>query len=279
DYRRSEDADIFGARVSPAGVVLDPQGIAISTAVEYQKFPAVAFDGANYLVVWEHYRSGYSDIFGARVSPAGVVLDPQGIAISTAANYQYELALAFDGANYLMVWTDWRSGGESDIYGARVSPTGVVVDSGPVVRQAGNQWDPALTRGSGGQMFLVYQGWTGTVGGRTYNAYRIWGKLNPSPGIGEGRQPTANNSQPPATIVRAVLFLPSASGVAHGASSVLLDITGRKVMELSPGANDVSRLAPGVYFVTPHPDPLPQGARESGVARPASSVRKVVVVR
>jgi hypothetical protein len=30
---------------------------------------------------------------------------------------------------------------------------------------------------------------------------------------------------------------------------VLLDITGRKVMELQPGDNDVSRLAPGVYFV------------------------------
>jgi hypothetical protein len=31
--------------------------------------------------------------------------------------------------------------------------------------------------------------------------------------------------------------------------AVLLDIGGRKVMELVPGPNDVSRLAPGVYFV------------------------------
>jgi len=31
--------------------------------------------------------------------------------------------------------------------------------------------------------------------------------------------------------------------------TVLLDIGGRKVMDLAPGANDVSRLAPGVYFV------------------------------
>jgi hypothetical protein len=29
----------------------------------------------------------------------------------------------------------------------------------------------------------------------------------------------------------------------------LLDICGRKVMELQPGPNDVSRVAPGVYFV------------------------------
>jgi hypothetical protein len=29
----------------------------------------------------------------------------------------------------------------------------------------------------------------------------------------------------------------------------LLDISGRKVLDLRPGANDVSRLAPGVYFL------------------------------
>jgi hypothetical protein len=29
----------------------------------------------------------------------------------------------------------------------------------------------------------------------------------------------------------------------------LLDISGRKVLDLRPGANNVGRLAPGVYFV------------------------------
>jgi hypothetical protein len=50
------------------------------------------------------------------------------------------------------------------------------------------------------------------------------------------------------TVVRGILHLP-ASGVERGASSVLLDASGRKIMALHPGANDVSRLAPGVYFV------------------------------
>jgi hypothetical protein len=31
--------------------------------------------------------------------------------------------------------------------------------------------------------------------------------------------------------------------------AALLDAAGRKVMDLAPGDNDVSRLAPGVYFV------------------------------
>jgi len=32
---------------------------------------------------------------------------------------------------------------------------------------------------------------------------------------------------------------------------MLLDISGRKVLDLKPGANDVRQLAPGVYFVRP----------------------------
>jgi len=76
------------------------------------------------------------------------------------------------------------------------------------------------------------------------------------------------------TIVRGVLRLRDCQPVSVGetggcAQPVLFDATGRKVMDLAPGANDVSRLAPGIYFVRP----------ASGVGREASSVRKVVVTR
>ncbi len=78
-----------------------------------------------------------------------------------------------------------------------------------------------------------------------------------------------NGRQPSATIVRGVLFLPEASSVKPGASCVLLDITGRQLMDLRPGENDVRHLGPGVYFVRP----------ASSVGRQASNVRKVVVQR
>jgi YVTN family beta-propeller protein len=39
-----------------------------------------------------------------------------------------------------------------------------------------------------------------------------------------------------------------------GEDAILLDITGRKVMALVPGENDVSRVAPGVYFVVAEQD-------------------------
>jgi DNA-binding beta-propeller fold protein YncE len=54
------------------------------------------------------------------------------------------------------------------------------------------------------------------------------------------------------TIVHGVLWLPKASSF-KAAQSRLLDISGRKIADLHAGANDVSRLAPGVYFVREQP--------------------------
>jgi len=53
-----------------------------------------------------------------------------------------------------------------------------------------------------------------------------------------------------ATIIRGVLVLGAAGSRQHSAyRAELLDVSGRKVMELHPGANDVSRLSSGVYFI------------------------------
>jgi hypothetical protein len=71
------------------------------------------------------------------------------------------------------------------------------------------------------------------------------------------------------TFVRGVLELPQAASHKPQAASWLLDISGRKVMELRPGANDVGRMSPGVYFVR----------LASGVGRDAPSVNKVVIAK
>ncbi|MFO7674854.1 MAG: aryl-sulfate sulfotransferase [bacterium] len=63
-----------------------------------------------------------------------------------------------------------------------------------------------------------------------------------------------------ATIVRGTLYLrpssyplPVGEGQEVRGRSLLLDASGRRVMALAPGANDVSRLAHGVYFVRSAP--------------------------
>jgi hypothetical protein len=136
-------SDIVGARVSSAGSVLDPAGIPISTVPTEQLASAVAWNGRNFLVVWQ--RCCY-DIYGARVSGTGSVLDPSGIPISTAANNQFVPAVASWGDSFFVVWQDHRSGTNSDIYGAGVSASGTVAQPAgvPISTAAGDQESPDL---------------------------------------------------------------------------------------------------------------------------------------
>ncbi|MFO7649976.1 MAG: VCBS repeat-containing protein, partial [bacterium] len=81
-----------------------------------------------------------------------------------------------------------------------------------------------------------------------YDKWRTgWYRLSPT-GVAEER-PTHHSGRitPNATVVRGVLDLPGSSfGIRN---SSLIDAAGRRVLDLAPGANDVSRLAPGVYFI------------------------------
>lgn len=83
-----------------------------------------------------------------------------------------------------------------------------------------------------------------------YNAGNWTGRAMKYPrdfasGVEEERPaPHASRPKPAATIARGRLFLPEAGGRTE-----LLDATGRRVLNLAPGDGDVSRLAPGVYFI------------------------------
>ena len=169
DRRASAGYDIYGARVGQDGNVLDPVGIAISTATSSQYAPTVAFGGTKFLVVWEDYRSDghtYSDVYGARVTQAGAVLDSDGIPISTASNNQQEASVAFDGMNYLVAWQDCRAcvGSNSyDIYGARVNPAnGTVLDPGgiPISTAAVNDQVAPSVAFDGMNYLVVWRGWS-----------------------------------------------------------------------------------------------------------------------
>lgn len=86
-------------------------------------------------------------------------------------------------------------------------------------------------------------------------------------GVEQDPGPPASRRTRAATIVRGELNLP-ASGVVHGASSMLLNIGGRDVLNLHAGSNDVSKLPPGVYFV-----------REARAQAQAQVCRKVVIAK
>lgn len=170
---RSGTNDIYGARVTTSGNVLDPPGIAISTATGRQRYPSVAFDGTNFLVVWSDERNGYGarDIYGTLVEPDGSLLSPSGTVISDDALAQDYPSVAFDGTNYLVVWYDNSSGTfEEDIYGVRVNQSGNPIDASSIaISTADNgQYLPAVA--FDGTNYLV--AWEDR---RTSNASDIYG--------------------------------------------------------------------------------------------------------
>jgi len=68
-------------------------------------------------------------------------------------------------------------------------------------------------------------------------------------GTEEPRDVLPSNNVPLATVVRGVLNLSKGTSTSSS-PSWLLDAAGRKALDLKAGANDLSALAPGVYFVT-----------------------------
>src|SRR5207247_6743701 len=94
-------------------------------------YPAVATDRTNYLVVWQDQRnSGNWDIYGARVTSGGSVLESDGIVISVTNNVQEFPATASKGLGFLVVWSDGRtSNTNKDIYATIISSSGIVTDT------------------------------------------------------------------------------------------------------------------------------------------------------
>jgi hypothetical protein len=120
---------------------------------------------------------------------------------------------------------------------------------------------------------ISYQGWEYTgvwAPSRNMTTHDACANATVSGPVGifeEGLKPQAASSKPAPTMVRGVLVLQNGSS-ASSSPSWLLDITGRRVLALKPGANDVSRLAPGVYFV-----------RVAQAQAQAQAVHKVVITR
>ena len=69
-----------------------------------------------------------TDIYGARVTPQGMVLDTQGFVISHTATARSGPWLLTARTSSLCGKSS-RNGNDCDIYGARVTPEGTVLDS------------------------------------------------------------------------------------------------------------------------------------------------------
>ncbi|MCX7804772.1 MAG: hypothetical protein N3A38_06225, partial [Planctomycetota bacterium] len=82
DLRNGKDYDVYAARVAPEGKTLDSGGILISGGPKNQCLPRVVWDGKTFLVVWADMRTGFYEVWGARVTADGRIQDGQGFTVA-----------------------------------------------------------------------------------------------------------------------------------------------------------------------------------------------------
>ncbi|XXF77170.1 hypothetical protein P2318_29570 [Myxococcaceae bacterium GXIMD 01537] len=133
-WQEADDEDgptLRATRVRRDGGVVDREGVRLPSAPG-ASHPAVAFDGREFLVVWQEPHPAGEDIRGARVSASGRLLDRASLAISRAPVRQLSPSVAGGAGGFLVVWEDSRDGALFDLrytpFAARVSREGRVLD-------------------------------------------------------------------------------------------------------------------------------------------------------
>jgi hypothetical protein len=188
--------------------------------------------------------------------------------------YSGPLAISGDGGVHTALMVGNATGSHYNTFYTSSSDHGVSWSDPELINKdtTARTWYPDIGADSTGHAYVVWEDFDGERG-------TIWFSTNSPAGIAEEPMRQPISVQTSATVVRGVLVLggngDSPSGRVDARYSphfpvmsraALLDISGREVMELHSGVNDVRALAPGVYFV-----------REAQAQ--AQAIRKVVVTR
>jgi MYXO-CTERM domain-containing protein len=136
---RSSTGGMYGARVSPAGTLVDATRITLAASAG--SIPAVAFDGTDtHMVVWWIYRGSPTlyDVVGVRVGKDGTNRDPvTPLTLSATNSYEYYPSIVWDGTSFVLAW--YTPTTPYNIEAKRVTRDGVAVDANPfVVSNAAN---------------------------------------------------------------------------------------------------------------------------------------------
>src|SRR3990170_4178035 len=169
-------------------VVVDPvlgADIRVDNLAATDNYPAIAFDGTNYLIVWQSGTpnatgTGTTAIRGARVSNAGTVLDATPLTIGDNTTRDDEFpSVTYDSVNsrYIVVWMMWNDTTSpvttANIYRNTVTTAGVVGTSAMILSN-GNRIlaYPAVACCDLNDNYYVVYGRNNAQGATSFNAFR-----------------------------------------------------------------------------------------------------------
>ena len=140
DTRPAASHNVYAQRVAGSGELL-ASAVVISAAAYADSPPSVVWNATEdeYLVIWTDTSSGL-DILGQRVGSDGQLIGDRLVTIAADGDQIGPIAAWNAITNeYLVVWSDFRSGGTehtSDIYGRRLDVDGLAIDSEFAIVQA-----------------------------------------------------------------------------------------------------------------------------------------------
>ena len=163
---------VWAARVTEAGVVLDTVPILVKRDLATD--PMVASDGQDFFILF-FLRDTIQNcrfVAGARVGGSGSVLDTIPIRISRFCSdfLPNPIGLTFNGWDYQAVWTTSETG-EEYVYGARITPGGVVKDTAQprlFPTSPRSQKRPSAATATGGRVLVA---WANEFDGHIYGAF------------------------------------------------------------------------------------------------------------
>ncbi len=132
DAGRVSRYSIYGKFVAADGSPVGLQATLLSPSASWQIATSTAFDGENYLVLWEDWRDGpsngyRSDLYAARMTPEGFVLDDPAFLIADRPNREMMPQMIFGGPQYFVVF-EYGGSDSQTIRGARILPDGTVLN-------------------------------------------------------------------------------------------------------------------------------------------------------
>lgn len=156
---------VYALRLDAQGRPLDSAPIPLVVNVTNISQTRAAFDGENWLVVWQQYQGAASqfDILGARLPRTGEPLDRTPIRVSADADSESAPELLFDGENYLLAF---RVG--SDILARKIDKNGVQIGPRITLVATGSSYLSTFALATNGTEHLVAWGQYVTS---TYDVY------------------------------------------------------------------------------------------------------------
>ncbi|MHC4609928.1 MAG: hypothetical protein ACYS7M_06230 [Planctomycetota bacterium] len=123
--------DIYGARLDTAGNVMDIGPLVINQDLGDQIEPRVAWNGENWLVVWERETvtlPTYEMLEALRVAPDGTVLDPSPIVVHDNQSYYSNTVIEGGSGDWVVLF---QTNGPTDgLHAVRIVGDGTVANPG-----------------------------------------------------------------------------------------------------------------------------------------------------